>query len=85
MHHKQTGFTLIELMITIAILGILAAIALPSYRQYIQRGDRAQAMATLLQNANWMQQQFTITNAYPLKDVAGSKPATVLPAAVSPP
>ncbi len=62
---KQQGFTLIELMVTVAIVAILSAIAVPSYVQYVQRGNRAQAMATLLQDSNWMEQQFTINNAYP--------------------
>lgn len=63
---RRGGFTLIELMIVVAVIAVIAAIALPSYRQYVQRGDRAAAMAALLQNGNWMQQQFTINSVYPL-------------------
>lgn len=61
----QRGFTLIEVMIVVVVIAILAAVAMPNYTRYVQRGYRAQAMASLLQDANWMQQQFTVNNSYP--------------------
>lgn len=47
MVNKQRGFTLIELMIVIAILGVLAAIALPSYQQYVIKSKRADMMTEM--------------------------------------
>ena len=47
----QRGFTLIEVMIVVAIVGILSAIAYPSYQEYVRRGHRAEARAGLLQAA----------------------------------
>src|SRR5436190_5675058 len=55
------GFTLIELMITVAIVGILAAIAYPSYQQYLIRGKRSAAKAAMLDIAN-REQQFLLAN-----------------------
>ena len=44
---KNKGFTLIEMMIVVAIIGILGAVAYPSYTEYVMRGPRADARAGL--------------------------------------
>ncbi len=68
------GFTLIELMITVAIVGILSAIAYPSYTEYVRRGHRADARAGLLQAQQWLERAATATGTYP---------TAALPAALS--
>jgi type IV pilus assembly protein PilE len=62
----QQGFTLIELMITVAVIAILAAIALPQYNEYIQRSHRANARAALLQANQWMERAATARGTYPV-------------------
>lgn len=65
------GFTLMEVMITMAILAILAAIAIPNYTAYIQRGYRADAKAAILQVAQWEERFRTETNNYTAAIPAG--------------
>ncbi|GAA6120140.1 type IV pilin protein [Acidovorax sp. FG27] len=60
------GFTLIEVMIVVAIVAILSAVAFPSYQEYIRRGHRAEARATLLQGAQWLERVATAQGTYPL-------------------
>ena len=48
-HCRQTGFTLIELMVVVAVIGVLAAVALPSFLDSVRKGRRADAVASLTQ------------------------------------
>jgi len=59
-----SGFTLIEVMITVAIVGILAAIALPNYSQYVERGRRKDATAVLMEAAQFAERYFTENRTY---------------------
>lgn len=76
---EQRGFTLIELVVAMVIIGVLTAIALPNYAAYIQRSNRAEARKQLLTIAIWMERRRT--------ENGGSFAGAVLPATLqqSPP
>ncbi|HEX5337417.1 MAG TPA: type IV pilin protein [Gallionella sp.] len=61
---KQQGFSLIELMIAVVIVGILAAIAVPSYQSYVVRGNRAAAQAFMTDVANREKQYLLDARVY---------------------
>jgi type IV pilus assembly protein PilE len=78
------GFTLIELMVTIAIIGILAAVAIPAYTSYIQRANRSDARTVLLEAAAFLQRCFSQNNDYrcaPASPAAMAAPYDQSPAA----
>ena len=61
MLRRVRGFTLIELMIAVAIVGILASVAYPSYREHVRKGNRAAAQAFMMEVAQ-RQQSYLINN-----------------------
>ena len=77
MTHTRTaqGFTLIELLIALACVALLASLAWPSYQSLILRSQRAQARASLLQTAHWLERAASANGSYPL---TADVPANVL-------
>lgn len=61
---SSKAFTLIELMITVAVIGILAGIAYPSYQDSVMKSRRRDAQGALVGLANAMERHFTETNSY---------------------
>ena len=64
MRNKQTGVTLLELMIVVVIIGLLAAIGYPSYREYVIRAQRTEARGALLQYATEQEKFYLNNNTY---------------------
>lgn len=58
------GFTLIELMIVVAIVGILAAVAYPSYQSHVEKTRRAQAQADLMELSQFMERHYSTSFSY---------------------
>jgi type IV pilus assembly protein PilE len=61
---RSFGFTLIELMITVAVVAILAAVAIPSYQDHVRKSRRAQAKADLVELAQILERNHTVQNTY---------------------
>lgn len=64
MQQRQSGFTLVELMIVVAIVGILSAIAVPSYNSYVMRARLVEAHGVLASTQNKLEQYWTNHRKY---------------------
>lgn len=67
-HRPVAGITLIELVIVVAIIGILSSIAYPLYQQHVERTRRATAQGDILELAQFMERRFTVNNSYVVAD-----------------
>ncbi len=76
MKQTQQGFTLIELMVAVVVVGILSAIAIPNYRSYVQKAERGAAKAAMLNIAQTQERYFTNNGTY----LAIAAPPTAAPA-----
>jgi type IV pilus assembly protein PilE len=73
--HPAQGFTLIDVLVTVACVAVLATFAWPSYQSLVWRGQRAQARTALLQAAHWFERAASANGSYP---ASNDIPASVL-------
>jgi type IV pilus assembly protein PilE len=84
---KAFGITLLELLIVLVVVGILTAIAVPSYSAYVVRGQRAAAKAALMRSAQFLERNYTANGCYqfatPAECAAGAGTNISQPAALT--
>jgi type IV pilus assembly protein PilE len=79
---KMSGFTLVELLITVAIVGILASIAIPSYNGYVAKSKRTELKSVLLEAGQWMERHYSENYRYD-QNTAGTAIANIFPAGLT--
>ncbi|CAN5785042.1 type IV pilin protein [soil metagenome] len=79
----HSGFSLIEVLTVVTVIGILTALALPSFQEYVRRGHRAEARAGLLQAAQWMERVATANGVYPATTTRNGADITPLPVSLT--
>jgi type IV pilus assembly protein PilE len=77
----QRGITLLELLIAVAVVGILTVIAVPSYGEYTRRAARSDAQLTLQAAATWLERRYAECNSYIRINAATNPPCTAVLAA----
>jgi type IV pilus assembly protein PilE len=78
MRNRSAGFTLIELMIAVAIVGILASIAYPAYTEYVRRAHRAEIASLLSEQAQALERFYSRAGQYTDKEATATAPAMTL-------
>ena len=76
MQKRSQGFTLVELMIVVVIVAILAAVAIPSYQQYVINSRRAEAQSALMQFAQAVERHYAKRYSYASAATDENRPAT---------
>lgn len=77
----SSGFTLIELMVVVAVIGLLSMIAFPSYQEYLAKARRAEVRAILLEAGQWMERHYTENLKYDT-NTAGTAIADLFPSSL---